>query len=111
MAPSVRHDETELHRVWGQILLAQTDNPRGAMEHFEHAIAVARRQDAKLYELRATLKLAQLWSEQGQRLEALDLLTSIYKWFTERCGTRDLREAKALLDELRTITRLRSSAD
>ena len=64
------------------------------------AIAVAQRQPAKLFELRAAMSMARLWRDQGKRGEARELLASIYGWFTEGFDTRDLKEGKALLDEL-----------
>ena len=64
------------------------------------AIAVARRQSAKLWELRASTSLARLWRDQGKRTEARDLLAPIYGWFTEGFDTPVLQDAKALLDEL-----------
>ena len=65
-----------------------------------HAINVAQRQNAKLWELRASTSLARLWRDQGRRTDARDLLAPIYEWFTEGFDTPDLKEAKALLDEL-----------
>ena len=64
------------------------------------AIAVARRQSAKLWELRASTSLARLWRDQGKRTEARDLLAPIYGWFTEGFDTPVLQDAKALLDQL-----------
>jgi predicted ATPase len=64
------------------------------------AISIARRQQAKAYELRAAASLARLWRDQGKRDEARELLGPVYGWFTEGFDTRDLKEAKALLDEL-----------
>jgi predicted ATPase len=64
------------------------------------AIAVARRQSAKLFELRAATSLARLWRDQGKRDEARELLAPVYGWFTEGFDTRDLQDAKALQDEL-----------
>ena len=64
------------------------------------AIAVAQRQPAKLFELRAAMSMARLWRDQGKRDEARELLAPVYGWFTEGFDTRDLKEAKALLDEL-----------
>ena len=64
------------------------------------AIAVARRQSAKLWELRASTSLARLWRDQGKRTEARDLLAPIYGWLTEGFNTRVPQDAKALLDEL-----------
>ena len=66
----------------------------------DQAIAVARRQSAKLWELRASTSLARLWRDQGKRTEARDLLAPIYGWFTEGLDTPVLQDAKALLDEL-----------
>jgi len=71
-----------------------------AQSALEQALRIARRQQAKSYELRAAASLARLWGEQGRREEARDLLTPVYGWFTEGFGTPDLKEAKALLDEL-----------
>ena len=64
------------------------------------AIAVAKRQPAKLFELRAATSMARLWRDQGKREEARELLAPVYGWFTEGFDTLDLREARALLDEL-----------
>ena len=66
----------------------------------EEALCVARRQEAKSYELRAAASLARLWGEQGRRAEARDLLAPVYGWFTEGFDTADLKDAKALLDQL-----------
>ena len=67
---------------------------------FQHALTVARRQQAKSLELRAAMSLARLWQQQGKHAEARALLAPIYGWFTEGFDTADLQEAKALLDEL-----------
>jgi predicted ATPase len=67
---------------------------------YREALAVARRQQARSLELRAATSLARLWRDQGKRDEAHDLLAPIYGWFTDGFDTRDLKEAKALLDEL-----------
>ena len=72
-----------------------------AETYFERALAVARQQQAKSWQLRAATSLARLWRDQGKREQALDLLAPVYGWFTEGFDTLDLREAKALLDELR----------
>ena len=69
-------------------------------EYCELALAVARRQQAKSWELRAAMSMARLWRDQGKRDEARELLSPVYGWFTEGFDTRDLKEAKALLDEL-----------
>jgi predicted ATPase len=68
--------------------------------YFERALTVAREQQAKSWELRAAISLARLWRDQGKRDEARELLTPVYGWFTEGLDTRDLKEAKVLLDEL-----------
>jgi predicted ATPase len=71
-----------------------------AEAHFERALAVARSQQAKSFELRASMSLARLWRDQGKRAEARELLAPVYGWFTEGFDTLDLKQAKALLDEL-----------
>jgi predicted ATPase len=71
-----------------------------AEQHFHQAIAVAERQSARLFQLRASVSLARLWRDQGKRVEARDLLTPIYGWFTEGFDAPVLKEAKALLDAL-----------
>ena len=68
--------------------------------YFERALAVARQQQAKSWELRAAMSLARLWRDQGKPQQARELLAPVYGWFTEGFDTRDLKEAKALLDEL-----------
>jgi predicted ATPase len=90
-----------LYRLKGECLLAQTGKrckAREAEECFRQALAIARRQQAKSWELRATMSLARLWQAQGKRAEAYELLVPIYGWFTEGFDTADLQEAKALLD-------------
>ena len=71
-----------------------------AQGYFEQALAVARQQQAKSWELRAAISMARLWRDQGKRDEARELLAPVYRWFTEGFDTLDLKEAKALLDEL-----------
>lgn len=71
-----------------------------AEECFLKAIEIARRQQAKSLELRATMSLARLWKSQGKREEARTMLAEIYGWFTEGFDTADLQDAKALLEEL-----------
>jgi predicted ATPase len=73
-----------------------------ALEYFERALAIARQQQAKSWELRAAMSMARLWRDQGKRDEARDLLVPVYGWFTEGFDTLDLKEAKTLLDELAT---------
>jgi predicted ATPase len=93
--------EAELYRLKGQALLAPSaDSGSAAETSLRHAIAVAGRQGAKLWELRASTSLARRWCDKGKRTEARDLLTPIYGWFTEGFDTPDLMEAKALLEEL-----------
>jgi predicted ATPase len=65
-----------------------------------HALDIACHQEAKALELRAAVGLCRLWQQQGKRADALELLTPVYGWFTEGFDTADLREAKALLEEL-----------
>ena len=91
--------ESELHRWKGDLLLAASRHPE-AEDCFRRAIEWARRQGAKSPELSAALRLSRLWREQGKRDEARKLLAEIYGWFTEGFETRDLKEAKALLEEL-----------
>jgi predicted ATPase len=92
---------TEVYRIQGELLLRQAvpDAPQ-AEACFQQALAVARRQQAKSYELRAVMSLARLWQEQGKRGEAQAVLAPIYHWFTEGFDTADLQDAQALLDEL-----------
>jgi predicted ATPase len=71
-----------------------------AERYFERAISVARQQQAKSWELRAAMSMARLWRDQGKRDEARELLAPVYGWFTEGFDTRDLKEAKALLEAL-----------
>jgi class 3 adenylate cyclase/tetratricopeptide (TPR) repeat protein len=81
-------------------LLRDGGDRRGAEANLFTALEVARRQDARMWELRAATSLARLWAEQDERHKANDLLTPIYAWFTEGFDTADLKDAKALLDEL-----------
>jgi class 3 adenylate cyclase/tetratricopeptide (TPR) repeat protein len=94
-----RFHEAELHRVRGDLLNASTDHAT-AEQSYRQALAVAQRQIAKVFELRAATSLARLWRDQGKRAEAHDLLAPVYGWFTEGFDTPVLMEAKALLDEL-----------
>ncbi len=90
-----------LHHVKGELLQAQNPSDGGQAELcFRTAIEIARRQSARLTELRATTSLARLLAKQGRRDEARTMLTEIYNWFTEGFDTADLKDAKALLDEL-----------
>src|SRR5262249_38657736 len=101
--------EAELHRQRGELLLLQAEKSHPAQgsrdQHeaetcFQHALDLARQQQAKSLELRAAMSLARLWQHHGKRIEAYDLLTPIYSWFTEGFDTADLQEAKALLEAL-----------
>jgi len=93
--------EPEIHRLTGELLLKQNDSNAGEAEScFERAIEVARKQSAKSWELRATTSLARLLVKQARRDEARTMLAEIYNWFTEGFDTADLKDAKALLDEL-----------
>jgi adenylate cyclase len=94
-----RHHEAEIRRLRGELLLVQGDETEAEAD-YRAAIEVARRQQAKSWELRATVSLARLLQQQGKREEAREMLAAIYGWFTEGFDTTDLKEAKALLQEL-----------
>jgi predicted ATPase len=97
----IRYYEAETHRLKGELLLKQ-DQPNApeAQRCFQRAIEIARKQSAKSWELRATTSLARLLRDTGRRDEARAMLAYIYCWFTEGFDTADLKDAKALLDEL-----------
>jgi len=101
-----RHWEAELYRLRAELLLMQGDGAEAeasfhkAESCFQHAVEVARRQQAKSWELRATVSLCRLWQEQGRMDEARQMLAQIYGWFTEGFDTPDLQEARALLEGL-----------
>jgi len=93
--------EAEVYRIAGEIALKSPEPRRTeAQRYFERALAVARQQQAKSWELRAAMSLARLWRSQGKPQHARELLAPVYGWFTEGFDTLDLKEAKALLDEL-----------
>ena len=95
--------EAEVHRTAGEIALKSPEPDEAEAEaeaYFERALAVARKQQAKSWELRAAMSMARLWRDQGKRQEARDLLAPVCGWFTEGFDTLDLKEAGALLDEL-----------
>jgi predicted ATPase len=93
--------EAEANRIAGEIALQSPEPDQAkAKTYFEHALTVARQQQAKSWELRASMSLARLWREQGKVQQARELLASVYGWFTEGFDTLDLKEAKALLDAL-----------
>ena len=80
--------------------MSPTPDTAKAEAYFERALTIARAQQAKSWELRAAMSLARLWRDQGKVQQARELLAPVYGWFTEGYDTRDLKEAKALLDEL-----------
>ena len=94
-----RYVEAEIHRLKGNLLLAENGSAE-AEACYVRALQVARAQEARSLELRATTSLARLRGEQGRSAEARDLLAPVYRWFTEGFDTADLKEAKALLDKL-----------
>jgi predicted ATPase len=101
-----RYYEAELYRLQGELTL-QTQrchpaagNQTEAQASFHKALTIARHQEAKSLELRAATSLARLWQQQGKQSEACELLAPVYNWFTEGFDTADLKDAKALLDEL-----------
>ena len=90
--------EAETNRIAGEIALKS--DAMKAEAYFERALAVARQQQAKSWELRAAMSMARLWRDQGNPQQARELLAPVYSWFTEGFDTLDLKEAKALFDEL-----------
>ena len=91
----------EFDRIEGELLLVRSAwNQADAQACFERSMQLARARDAKCLELRAATRLARLWGEQGRCTEAHELLEPIYDWFTEGFDTADLKDARALLDEL-----------
>jgi predicted ATPase len=91
----------EIERVCGEALLRhRQEDAKRAEQALQRALELSRTQDAKSWELRASASLARLWASQGRRTDAYDLLRAVYGWFTEGFDTRDLRDAKALLEEL-----------
>jgi predicted ATPase len=94
--------EAEVNRIAGEItLLSPKSDAAKAQAYFDRALAIARAQQAKSWELRAAMSMARLKHDQGKRDEARDLLAPIYGWFTEGFDTLDLKQAKALLGALR----------
>jgi predicted ATPase len=93
--------EADIHRIAGEVALLSPEHDAAKAEgYFERALAVARQQQAKSWELRAAMSMARLWRSQGKSQQARELLAPVYGWFTEGFDTRDLKEAKALLEEL-----------
>ena len=116
----LRISETELYRLKGELTLQhfnvqgskfKVDNPQSAFrkpqseaeERFRKAIEIARRQQAKSWELRAVMSLSRLWQQQGKGAEARQMLAEMYGWFREGFDTKDLQEARALLHELKPL--------
>jgi hypothetical protein len=99
-AGGVRYHEAEVHRLRGELLLASGAQTTDVEGSFRNAISIAQRQQAKSWELRATLSLARLLIKECRRDEARSVLTEIYNWFSEGFDTADVKDAKALLDEL-----------
>ena len=93
--------EAEINRIGGEVALRLPEpDVAKAATYFERALAVARQQQARSWELRAAMSMARLWRDQGKPQQARELLAPVYGWFTEGFNTLDLKEAKALLDEL-----------
>jgi predicted ATPase len=93
--------EAEVNRIAGAIALKSLEpDAAKAEEYFDRALVIARQQQAKSWELRAAISMARLWRDQGKREEARELLVPVYGWFTEGFDTLDLKDAKALLEEL-----------
>ena len=93
--------DADIHRIAGEIALLSANRDAAKAEaYFERALAVARKQQAKSWELRAAMSMARLWRDQGNPQQARELLAPVYGWFTEGFDTLDLKEAKSLLDEL-----------
>jgi predicted ATPase len=93
--------QAEVHRMAGEIVLNLPEPDAAKAEaYFERALSVAREQQAKSWELRASMSMARLWRDQGKRDKAHNLLAPVYGWFTEGFDTLDLKEAKTLLEEL-----------
>jgi predicted ATPase len=98
-----RWQEAEVHRVAGEITLMLPGAGRAKAEvYFERALQIARQQQAKSWELRVAMSMVRLWRNQDRTQQALELLAPIYGWFTEGFDTRDLKDAKALLEELQS---------
>jgi predicted ATPase len=95
--------EAEVNRIAGEIALMPREPDAAKAEvYFEHALEIARAQQAKSWELRAAMSMARLWRDQGKQQQAHDLLAPVYGWFTEGFDTLDLKEAKALLEQLQS---------
>jgi predicted ATPase len=95
-----RFQEAELHRLMGELLLAESDDQNAAEECFSRALEIARRQKSKAWELRVTISLVRLWQKQGRKGDAFSALSAALSAFTEGFSTPDLIEAAALLENL-----------
>ena len=103
--------ETEVHRIAGEIaLISPLPDATKAEAYFERALAIARKQHAKSWELRAAMSLCRFLHQRGRPREGQDLLAGVYAWFTEGFNTKDFLEAKALLDELAAPSSVANSA-
>lgn len=91
---------SQIHQIQGNLLL-MSQQPTEAEQSYHQGIAIAQQQSAKWFELLAAKSLARLWHSQGKTTEAYDVLDGVYSWFTEGFDTRDMVEAKALLEELK----------
>ena len=94
--------EAEVHRLQGELLLAQGGTRQKSVEaeaYFRHALEVAHQQQAKSLELRAAMSLSRLRQHEGKRAEARQVLADVYQWFTEGFETADLKAARRLLEE------------
>ena len=100
VASGEKMNDAELHRLRGELMLRSALSDHESDASLQLALATARKQGSRGYELRAAMSLARLWGEQGRRAKAHELLAPVYGWFTEGFDTADLKEAKALLDEL-----------
>jgi len=95
--------EAEVNRVAGEVVRKSPESDTTKVEaYFERALAIARDQQAKSWELRTAMSMARLWRDQDKPQQARELLAPVYGWFTEGFDTLDLKEAKALLDKLAT---------
>jgi len=101
-ATQERWFEAEIRRIAREIaMMAPEPDAAKAQAYLEHALAIARQQQAKSWELRSAMSMSRLWCDQGKRQQAHDLLAPVYGWFTEGFDTLDLKEAKALLEQLK----------
>jgi adenylate cyclase len=99
-----RYMEAEIHRLKGELLLKKGEDPEAVKRLFEQALEVSRAQKAKTLELRAAMSMGRLLRKQGKAAEAHKLLDEVYRWFKEGFDTADLKDARALLDELKAAS-------